>query len=142
VFICIWPVISVRQQRSCSNAQHSTAHLRALPAGFVPSPRSLQANCVSFINKPSGTSPRLVQVFLSRCQSPSPSVRTATSHYLGTGSGSWRLLACRNVRGCAQSLPSCRRSGPFVASFLSELSFVHLLSRLVPFPGPGTRRHR
>jgi hypothetical protein len=106
-------------------AMHSTAQLRILPVASVPSPKNLHTNCVSPFNKLPGAAPREVQEALSRFQSPFPSAEIASPHPLGRVVPP--LVACQNGTGRAQSLLSCRNSGPFAASiltiFLFSLSF-------------------
>jgi hypothetical protein len=104
---------------------HSTAQLRILlRVASVPSPKKLHTNCVSPFNKLPGAAPREVQEALSRFQSPFLGAEIASPHPLGRVVP---LVACQNGTGRAQSLLSCRNSGPFAASTHTVFLFFFAL---------------
>jgi len=111
-------------QASCSNAQHGSA-ADPPPSGLRPKSQKLHTSCVSPFNKLPGAAPREVQEALSRFQSPFPGAEIASPHPLGRVVP---LVACQNGTGRAQSLLSCRNSGPFAASTLTIFLFFAFLS--------------
>lgn len=116
---------------SAGAAMHSTAHLRILPVAFVPSPKSLQVNCYLPSTSFPGTAPCVVQHLLTKVSVAFPKCKNC--HIPPLRYGSWRLLACSNVRGCAQALLNYRHSGLFAASLLTRLPFARFRFRVARF---------